>query len=100
MVFSHNISHALRFLTEQLGFAVPLFWSLLKKGKHVPLILTCVINTRQLSDVTASPRVVHHAVVSFRTGAAKFASTALNACAWICCLRIHVLIIATVKWTR
>lgn len=32
------------------------------------MILTCVINTRQLSDVTTSPRIVHHATVSFRTG--------------------------------
>jgi len=32
------------------------------------MILACVINTRQLSDVTTSPRIVHHATVSFRTG--------------------------------
>jgi hypothetical protein len=66
--FPPHISHPLEVLTEQLVSGVPGLVKQRRGRKHVSMTLTCVINTRQLSDVTASPRIMHHATVSSRTG--------------------------------
>jgi hypothetical protein len=88
--FSPHISHPFGFLTEQLVFGGP--WSgQTKKTKHVSLILTCVINTRQLPDVIAH-RVSCSGI--FSNWPDKYTSIGYT---WMRCRRVPFLFFAMVK---